>query len=100
MLGERHGPGQVASISVAAAVEKAAEAAKERTHGNRGRHDVKIGTQRKRPEMTVSEKGNHSAQDSAVVNDAAFPVLNHVQETVDASSPVLDAIKETGADHS
>ena len=99
MLGERHGPGQVASISVAAAVEKTAKAAKERAHGNRRRHDVKIRTQRKRPEVTVSEKGDHAAQDSAVVDDAAFPVLDHVQQAVDAVSPVLDAIEEPGADH-
>src|SRR3954465_9013757 len=99
MLGERNGPRQVPSISVAAAVEKTAKAAKERAHGNRGRHDVEIRTQRKRSEMMVSEEGDHSAQDSAIVDDAAFPVLDDIQQAVNAVSPVLDAIEEPGADH-
>ena len=98
MLRERHRPGQVAHVAVAAAVQEAAEPSQgDPQRQGRGDH-VEHRPERERAERPVEEERGGPPHDAPVQDDPPFPDLEDVPDAVDPDPPVLEDVEEPGAD--
>src|SRR5579864_8711283 len=99
LLGKRDGPRQhLADITVATAVEEAADPPQGDPERQRGCNDVDHWFERERAQRAVEKERGRPAQHAAVEYDAPLPDLEHIPDVIDAVAPVLPDIEHASSD--
>ena len=92
-----HAPGQVAAVSIAATVEKAAKSANGQANTKGGSDGVGHREEREPLEIPEKQERQRSSNQATVENDPALPYLEDVKEVVEPVA-VLDHKESPGAD--